>query len=164
MVDTAQRIVRMEPPRRPERMVELDTMGAVGDAARPLSTAERLLQITGVRRMIVVAVRHRANDGVTVGEVGQAVHGRSGLWRHDEKPPCYLRVSARRVSVASDHVRDRRRDAARRRAETESVAAAVCHHRPVHVTVAQWLVLATSVVAAATVQGVVGFGSNFEVL
>jgi len=30
----------------------------------------------------------------------------------------------------------------------------------VHVTVAQWLVLATSVVAAATVQGVVGFGSN----
>ena len=56
MVDTAQRIVRMEPPRRPERMVELDTMGAVGDAARPLSTAERLLQITGVRRLIVVAV------------------------------------------------------------------------------------------------------------
>ena len=57
MVDTtAQRIVRMEPPRRPERMVELDTMGAVGDAARPLSTAERLLQITGVRRLIVVVV------------------------------------------------------------------------------------------------------------
>ena len=56
MADTAQRIVRMEPPRRAERMVELDTMGAVGDAARPLSTAERLLQITGVRRLIVVAV------------------------------------------------------------------------------------------------------------
>jgi NitT/TauT family transport system permease protein len=46
----------MEPPRRPERVVELDTMGAVGDAARPLSAAERLLQITGVRRLIVVAV------------------------------------------------------------------------------------------------------------
>ena len=37
-------------------MIELDTMGAVGDAARPLSTAERLLQITGVRRLIVVVV------------------------------------------------------------------------------------------------------------
>jgi uncharacterized membrane protein YfcA len=38
--------------------------------------------------------------------------------------------------------------------------ASVCHHRPVHVTVAQWLVIATSVIAAATLQGVVGFGSN----
>ncbi len=56
MADTAQRIVRLEPPRRPERVIELDTMGVVGDAARPLSPAERLLQITGVRRMIVVAV------------------------------------------------------------------------------------------------------------
>ena len=37
-------------------MIELETMGAVGDAARPLSVPERLLQITGVRRMIVVAV------------------------------------------------------------------------------------------------------------
>ena len=56
MADTAQRIVRLEPPRRPERVVELDAMHAVGDAARPLSPAERLLQITGVRRLIVVAV------------------------------------------------------------------------------------------------------------
>ncbi len=56
MADTAQRIVRLEPPRRPERLIELDTMGTVGDAARPLSTAERLLQITGVRRLIVVVV------------------------------------------------------------------------------------------------------------
>jgi NitT/TauT family transport system permease protein len=56
MADTAQRIVRLEPPRRPEREIELDTMGTVGDAARPLSTAERLLQITGVRRLIVVVV------------------------------------------------------------------------------------------------------------
>jgi NitT/TauT family transport system permease protein len=56
MADTAQRIVRLEPPQRPERTIELDTMGTVGDAARPLSTAERLLQITGVRRLIVVMV------------------------------------------------------------------------------------------------------------
>jgi NitT/TauT family transport system permease protein len=56
MADTAQRIVRLEPPRRSERVIELDTMGTVGDAARPLSTAERLLQITGVRRLIVVVV------------------------------------------------------------------------------------------------------------
>lgn len=56
MADTAQRIVRLEPPRRPERLIELDKMGTVGDAARPLSTAERLLQITGVRRLIVVVV------------------------------------------------------------------------------------------------------------
>src|SRR2546421_11924251 len=56
MAETAHRVVRLEPPRRPEREIELDTMGTVGDAARPLSTAERLLQITGVRRLIVVAV------------------------------------------------------------------------------------------------------------
>src|SRR5215212_3163594 len=56
MADTAQRIVRLEPPRRAEREIQLDQMGTVGDAARPLSTAERLLQITGVRRLIVVAV------------------------------------------------------------------------------------------------------------
>src|SRR6267142_4642329 len=56
MADIAQRTVRMEPPQRPERMIELEAMGTVGDAARPLSFAERMLQITGVRRMIVVAV------------------------------------------------------------------------------------------------------------
>src|SRR3954465_7001147 len=56
MADTAQRIVRLEPPRRAEREIQLDQMGTVGDAPRPLSTAERLLQITGVRRLIVVAV------------------------------------------------------------------------------------------------------------
>src|SRR5262245_13440277 len=53
MSDIAQRTVRIEPPRRPERVIELD---AVGDAARPLSVAERLLQITAVRRLIVLAV------------------------------------------------------------------------------------------------------------
>ena len=56
MADIAQRTARPEPPSRPERVIELQAMGAVGDAARPLSVAERLLQITGVRRMIVVAV------------------------------------------------------------------------------------------------------------
>src|SRR3954468_21192822 len=56
MADVAHRTVRMEPPQRPERMIELEAMGAVGDAARPLSFAERMLQITGVRRLIVVAV------------------------------------------------------------------------------------------------------------
>ena len=49
MADIAQRTVRAEPPRRPERVIELDAIGAVGDAARPLSVAERLLQITAVR-------------------------------------------------------------------------------------------------------------------
>ena len=56
MSDIAERSVRMEPPRRPERVLELDALGAVGDAARPLSIAERLLQITAVRRLIVLAV------------------------------------------------------------------------------------------------------------
>ena len=56
MSDIAQRSVRMEPPRRPERVIELDAMGAVGDAARPLSFVERMLQITAVRRLIVLAV------------------------------------------------------------------------------------------------------------
>jgi len=36
----------------------------------------------------------------------------------------------------------------------------LCHHRSVHVSIAQWMVLAATVVAASTVQGVVGFGSN----
>ena len=56
MADTAHRVVRMEPPRRPERVVELDTMHAVGDVARPLSVAERILKVTAVRRIIVLAV------------------------------------------------------------------------------------------------------------
>jgi NitT/TauT family transport system permease protein len=56
MADIALRTARPEPPQRPERTIELDTMGTVGDAARPLSPVERLLQITGVRRLIVVVV------------------------------------------------------------------------------------------------------------
>jgi len=56
MDDVVQRIARPEPPRRPERTVELQAIGALGDAARPLSPVERLLQYTFVRRLIVVVV------------------------------------------------------------------------------------------------------------
>jgi len=56
MVDIAQHIARPEPPQRPERMIEVQAIGAVGDAARPLSIVERLLQYTLVRRLIVVVV------------------------------------------------------------------------------------------------------------
>ena len=56
MADIAIARGKPQPPKRPERVIELETMGAVGDVARPLSPAERLLQITGVRRLIVVAV------------------------------------------------------------------------------------------------------------
>jgi NitT/TauT family transport system permease protein len=56
MADVALRTERPEPPKRTERMIELDTMGTVGDAARRLSPVERLLQITAVRRLIVLAV------------------------------------------------------------------------------------------------------------
>ena len=52
----AHRVVRMEPPRRPERVIELNTMHTVGDVARPLSVAERILKVTAVRRIIVLAV------------------------------------------------------------------------------------------------------------
>jgi len=55
MADIAQRTIRPEPPSRPERVFELNTMGTVGDAARPLSIPERILQITAVRRLLVLA-------------------------------------------------------------------------------------------------------------
>ena len=45
-----------EPPRRPERMVELDTMGAIGDVARPLILRRAHFEITVVRRLIVLVV------------------------------------------------------------------------------------------------------------
>jgi NitT/TauT family transport system permease protein len=47
---------RSLPPERPERVITLDTLGAVGDAARPLGPIERLANITLVRRIIVLAV------------------------------------------------------------------------------------------------------------
>jgi NitT/TauT family transport system permease protein len=56
MVDLAQRPAVPLPPRRPERMVELDEIGAVGDVARPLSWFERLTQRTLVRRLAILVV------------------------------------------------------------------------------------------------------------
>ena len=47
---------RTPPPTRPERVITLDTMGTVGDAARPLGPIERLANITLVRRLVVIAV------------------------------------------------------------------------------------------------------------
>ena len=44
------------PPLRPEREITLDAMGAVGDVARPLTTLERLANITAVRRIVVLVV------------------------------------------------------------------------------------------------------------
>jgi NitT/TauT family transport system permease protein len=44
------------PPVRPERVVTLDAIGAVGDAARPLGIIDRLANITLVRRIVVIAV------------------------------------------------------------------------------------------------------------
>lgn len=56
MVDIAHRTARPEPAQRPERLIEVQAIGAVGDAARRLSLIERLLQYTLVRRLIVVIV------------------------------------------------------------------------------------------------------------
>ena len=44
------------PPRRPERVITLADLGAIGDVARPLSLPVRLLRMTMVRRLIVVVV------------------------------------------------------------------------------------------------------------
>ena len=51
----AERVLPL-PPLRPEREVTLDTMGAVGDVARPLTPFERISNITGVRRLAVLVV------------------------------------------------------------------------------------------------------------
>ncbi len=56
MVDLAQRPAVPLPPRRPERLVQLDEIGAVGDVARPLSGFERLTQRTMVRRLAILVV------------------------------------------------------------------------------------------------------------
>src|SRR3954468_2587614 len=53
MTDIAERI---RPPDRAERLVTLDAMGAVGDVARPLTFFERIINITGVRRALVLVV------------------------------------------------------------------------------------------------------------
>lgn len=46
----------LAPRRRPERVLALSDLGAVGDVARPLSLPARLLRLTSVRRLIVVLV------------------------------------------------------------------------------------------------------------
>jgi NitT/TauT family transport system permease protein len=46
--------LRLLPPKRPERSVHLDTLGAIGDAARPLSWFERISEITLVRRLAIL--------------------------------------------------------------------------------------------------------------
>ena len=51
------------PPVRPERVITLDALGTVGDAARPLGPIERLTNITTVRRLIVLLVLAAAWEG-----------------------------------------------------------------------------------------------------
>jgi sulfonate transport system permease protein len=51
------------PPIRPERVITLDVLGTVGDAARPLGPIERLTNITTVRRLIVLVVLAAAWEG-----------------------------------------------------------------------------------------------------
>src|SRR5713101_9115135 len=51
----AERVLPL-PPLRPEREITLDTMGAVGDVARPLTPFERISNITAVRRLAVLVV------------------------------------------------------------------------------------------------------------
>jgi NitT/TauT family transport system permease protein len=54
MTDVAQRLGG--PPSRPERVVSLEAMGAVGDVARPLTPFERLANNTLFRRFAVIVV------------------------------------------------------------------------------------------------------------
>lgn len=49
-------LATLSPPERPERVVTLDALGAVGDVARPLGPIERLANFTLVRRLVVIAV------------------------------------------------------------------------------------------------------------
>lgn len=44
------------PPRRPERTFRPYTLGTIGDAARPLTTLERIWQQTFVRRLVILLV------------------------------------------------------------------------------------------------------------
>ena len=56
MVDHALNLAPATPPKRPERVITLSDLGAIGDVARPLPLAERILRLTAVRRLIVVVV------------------------------------------------------------------------------------------------------------
>ena len=55
MTDIADRSLPL-PPTRPERVISLETMGAVGDVARPLTPFERLANNTMFRRLVVLVV------------------------------------------------------------------------------------------------------------
>jgi NitT/TauT family transport system permease protein len=61
MTDIAARALL--PPIRPERVVSLDAMGTVGDVARPLTLPERIMNITAVRRLLVLIVLAVAWEG-----------------------------------------------------------------------------------------------------
>src|SRR6202045_3229604 len=50
------RTARPLPPLRPERQFAPETMGKIGDVARPLTFIERLTNMTLVRRLIVILV------------------------------------------------------------------------------------------------------------
>src|ERR1700722_16970112 len=50
------RTVRPLPPLRPERQFAPETMGKIGDVARPLTFIERLTNMTLVRRLVVIVV------------------------------------------------------------------------------------------------------------
>jgi NitT/TauT family transport system permease protein len=52
----SEQALRLSPPKRPERTVTLDAVGAIGDAARPLSLLERLAENTLVRRLVILVV------------------------------------------------------------------------------------------------------------
>lgn len=52
----AERALTLTPPRRPERILRTDAVGAVGDVARPLTLAERIWQQTIVRRLVILVV------------------------------------------------------------------------------------------------------------
>jgi NitT/TauT family transport system permease protein len=52
----SEQALRLSPPKRPERTVRLDAVGAIGDAARPLSLFERLSENTIVRRLAILVV------------------------------------------------------------------------------------------------------------
>jgi NitT/TauT family transport system permease protein len=52
----SEQALRLSPPKRPERILRLDAVGVIGDAARPLSLFERLAENTIVRRLVILVV------------------------------------------------------------------------------------------------------------
>jgi len=56
MAERALDLAPPAPPTRPERVITLSDLGAIGDVARPLPLPARILRLTGVRRLIVVVV------------------------------------------------------------------------------------------------------------